>query len=149
VLEHLPDPVHFLRIAYESLDEGGVLSLSVPNDFNPFQNVLRNTLEYEPWWVAPPHHINYFDFPSLRRLVEHCGFEIVHQEATFPLDMFLLMGENYVGNDALGRKCHGKRKHFEMNLSTFESGKIKKQLYKNLSELSLGREVVLFSQKSF
>ncbi|MCF8076618.1 MAG: class I SAM-dependent methyltransferase [Desulfotignum sp.] len=149
VLEHLPDPVHFLRIAYESLDEGGVLSSSVPNDFNPFQNVLRDTLEYEPWWVAPPHHINYFDFSSLRKLLERCGFEIVHQEASFPMDMFLLMGENYVGNDALGRECHEKRKRFEMNFIKAEFRELKQALYKNLSNLGLGREAIFFAKKKF
>ena len=48
VLEHVPDPIDTLRITYTLLKPGGLLCLSVPNDYNPFQNVLREVCEYEP-----------------------------------------------------------------------------------------------------
>jgi SAM-dependent methyltransferase len=147
VLEHLPNPAALLHLVFEQLNEGGVICIVVPNDFNPIQLALRDHLGFKPWWVAPPHHINYFDFDSLQKLVERCGFDVVHKEATFPIDMFLLMGDNYIGNDALGRECHSKRKTLEMNFNKTGMIDIKRKLYQSFSEAGLGREVVIYAKK--
>ena len=146
VLEHIPDPKGMLQIARRLLGAGGLLCVVVPNDYNPFQHALRTTCGYKPWWVAPPHHINYFDFDSLSQLLASCGFKVVLREATFPIDMFLLMGDNYVGNGALGKQCHAKRKKFERNLSLAGLDKIKRRLYQSLADQGMGREVVLVGQ---
>jgi SAM-dependent methyltransferase len=147
VLEHISDPMSLLSLVHDQLNEKGLVCIVVPNDFNPFQVVLRDHLEFKPWWVAPPHHINYFNFKSLSRLVKKCGFEVVHKEATFPIDIFLLMGDNYIGNDELGRKCHGKRMNFEINLDRAGVNSLKQGLYQSMAELGLGREVVLYARK--
>jgi len=147
VLEHIPDPAALLTLAHGQLDAGGLLCVVVPNDFNPFQLVARDHLDFKPWWVAPPHHINYFNFNSLQRLMERCGFDVIHKEATFPIDIFLLMGDNYIGNDELGRACHSKRKILELNLSSSGMTEIKRHLYQNLANIGLGREVVLVARK--
>ena len=147
VLEHIPNPAALLALVNRRLNADGLICIAVPNDFSPFQIVLRDHLGYKPWWVAPPHHINHFDFASLSILVERCGFEVVHTEATFPIDMFLLMGDNYVGNDALGRQCHSKRKQFELNLATAGGATLKRAMYEAFAKLGIGREVVLFAKK--
>jgi len=147
VLEHIPNPAALLRLVHRQLSPSGMVCIVVPNDFNAFQLVLRDHLSYKPWWVAPPHHVNYFDFVSLSKLVEKQGFEVVHQEATFPIDLFLLMGDNYVGNDALGRACHSKRMNFEMALAKSGFGDVLSGLYSALAQQGLGREVVLFARK--
>ena len=54
VLEHLPDPAGLLRTCHGLLEPGGLVTISVPNDFNPFQQALQDHLGFEPWWVAPP-----------------------------------------------------------------------------------------------
>ncbi len=146
VLEHVPEPAVLLSLVHSQLTEGGLICIVVPNDFNPFQLLLRNELKFDPWWVAPPHHINYFDFDSLSRLLGRCGFEVVHKEATFPIDMFLLMGDNYIGNDELGRKCHEKRKLFELNLANING--LGPQLRTSLAGIGIGREVVLVAMRS-
>jgi SAM-dependent methyltransferase len=107
MLEHVSDPAAILLLAYRALDPGGLICVIVPNDYNPLQKVLREQAGYKPWWVAPPHHINYFDFDSLERLLRRAGFDVVLKTATFPIEIFLLMGDNYIDNDALGRICHG------------------------------------------
>jgi SAM-dependent methyltransferase len=147
VLEHIPDPAALLTLVHRQLSVDGVVCIVVPNDFNPFQIVLRDHLGFKPWWVAPPHHVNYFDFTSLLKLVERHGFEVVHEEATFPIDMFLLMGDDYVGNDALGRACHTKRKNFEMALQQSGSGKVLASLYSALARQGLGREIVMYARR--
>jgi SAM-dependent methyltransferase len=147
VLEHLTDPVGMLKIAHDLISPGGLLTLIVPNDFNPLQMILRDHVGMQPWWVAPPHHLNYFSHESLRKLVERVGFELVHMESTFPIDMFLMMGKNYVGNDPLGREVHGLRKAFDHNL--FDAGELdlRRKLCSAFAGIGLGREVVLYARK--
>ena len=147
VLEHIPNPIALLKLVHGQLDVDGLVCIVVPNDFNPFQLILRDHLGFDPWWVAPPHHINYFDFKSLASLLEKCGFEVLHQESTFPIDLFLLMGDNYITNDTLGRQCHKKRKQFDLNL--FESGRdgLKQDLYSAFAKIGIGREIVMYARK--
>lgn len=147
VLEHIPNPVALLSLVQGLIRPAGLLCIIVPNDYNPVQQALRDACGYAPWWVAPPHHINFFDFDSLSGLMARCGFEVVHRDTTFPIDLFLLMGDNYVGDDALGRVCHGRRKALEMNLARAGMRALKQQLYQALAGLGLGREVVLIGRR--
>ncbi len=147
VLEHITDPAGMLKLIHNQLNDDGIVCIVVPNDFNPFQLILRDHLDFKPWWVAPPHHINYFNFKSLTGLVERCGFEVVHKESTFPIDLFLLMGDNYIGNDEIGRKCHAKRMNFEKSMSLSGSDSLLENLYSDFAKQGIGREVVLYAKK--
>jgi len=147
VLEHLPDPAAMLSLVHGLLDPGGLICLVVPNDFNPFQRILQEHLGYRPWWVAPPHHLNYFDFPSLADLVRRSGFQVIRQEASFPIDLFLLMGENYVDQPELGRICHGRRKRFDLALLEHGGEPLHRAWSEALAGLGLGREIVLYGRK--
>jgi SAM-dependent methyltransferase len=147
VLEHIPNPTKMIQLAHSLLSSGGLLCVVVPNDYNPFQYALRNVLNFHPWWIAPPHHINYFNFDSLSLLLANNGYEILLTEATFPIDMFLLMGDNYIGKNTLGRLCHRKRMAFERNLAAAGLTHIKRQLYEAFASNGLGREIVLIAKK--
>ena len=146
VLEHLPDPLEMLKLVHGLLDDEGLICIIVPNDFNPFQLLLRDHAGFNPWWIAPPHHINYFNFDSLTSLVVKAGFEVIHLESTFPIDMFLLMDDNYIGNDALGRKCHEKRKTFDINIAKING--LGKKLRESFANIGIGREIVLVAKKT-
>ncbi len=147
VLEHIPEPGKFLGYIHSLLKPEGVLCVVVPNDYSPFQHALRTVCDFQPWWVAPPHHVNFFDFDSLALLLERTGFELESKEATFPIDLFLLMGDNYVGNDSMGRACHAKRKQFEMNLEAAGLNSVKRDLYKSFAQLNIGREVCIYARR--
>ena len=147
VLEHIPDPIGMLGLSKRLLLPDGLLCIVVPNDYNPFQQALRTSCGFDPWWLAPPHHINYFSHESLSRLLLKNGFDIISHTATFPIEMFLLMGDNYVGNDTLGRKCHKRRMSFEQNLVKAEKGELMARLYSGLAELGLGREIQITARK--
>ncbi|MEZ5669626.1 MAG: class I SAM-dependent methyltransferase [Alphaproteobacteria bacterium] len=82
VLEHLPDPAAILSTARGLLKPGGAVCVVVPNDFNPLQAAALQQ-GVEPYWVAPPHHLNYFTPHSLGRLLQACGFAVVERTATF------------------------------------------------------------------
>lgn len=148
VLEHIPDPAEMLDLVNRLLKPGGILCVIVPNDYNPLQQALRAGCGYPPWWLAPPHHVNYFDFTSLAGLMDKMGFEVIHKTATFPMELFLLMGDNYVGNDRLGRAMHEKRKSLEMNLERAGYEALWGKVYTALAEIKIGREVVMYARKS-
>lgn len=147
VLEHLTDPREMLEIVHGILHPGGVLSLIVPNDFNPFQEILWRDLGYPTWWVAPPHHLNYFDHRSLKNLLISCGFEIVDSTSTFPIDIFLLMGESYIGDDDKGRSLHKMRKTFDTNLLKGTGKELRRAILRSFSNIDLGREIDLICKK--
>ena len=147
VLEHIPDPCAALELVHSLLRPGGLVCLTVPNDYSPLQFALREARGFDPWWVAPPHHLNYFDTASLRRLVESRGFEPLREEGSFPMELFLLMGDNYIGDDSLGRACHAKRKSLEQTLHAAGLASLKRELYRRLGELGLGRELVLIARR--
>jgi len=147
VLEHVPDPREILRLVHGMIEPAGLLSVIVPNDYNSLQQLLRDRLGYQPWWVAPPHHLNYFSFDSLERLLQTLGFEVLRRTATFPMEIFLLMGENYVGEDSIGRRMHSMRKAFEMNLAQVSAGEMLTGFYDSLAARDLGRECVLVARR--
>ena len=147
VLEHVPNPIKLIRQSHSILNSGGIICIVVPNEYNHLQNALRESKNFTPWWLAPPHHINYFDFNSLTKLLEKEGFEVFEKESTFPMEIFLLMGENYIGNSRLGRDCHNLRKKFELVLEETGLSKLKREFYKSLANLGLGREVIIYAKK--
>jgi SAM-dependent methyltransferase len=145
VLEHVPDPRSLLQVVERLLDPGGLIALMVPNDYSPFQAALR-ARGVKPWWVAPPHHVNYFDVPSIQRLLSD-RFEMVAVETTFPIDLFLLMGDNYIGDDVVGRACHAKRKTFELEMARAGMTSVKQQMYRALAPLGIGRDIFVVARK--
>jgi SAM-dependent methyltransferase len=147
VLEHVPDPVDMVTRARERLSPGGLLCLNVPNDFTPFQESARDSLSLSEWWVAPPHHLNYFDFESLIRLVTQTGFEVREKTTSFPMEAFLLMGLDYTKDPALGRACHNQRKRFDLGLEKAGYRDARRAFYRALAEAGLGREAVVIAAK--
>jgi len=146
VLEHIPNPAEFLRLIRSQLNKDGLISIVVPNDFNSIQLIARDGLSMNPWWVAPPHHINYFNFESLACLLAQSGFELVHRESTFPIDIFLLMGDNYISNQKIGRESHVRRMNFEKNVLQFGGSEMLEKLYNSFASQGLGREVVMIGR---
>jgi 2-polyprenyl-3-methyl-5-hydroxy-6-metoxy-1,4-benzoquinol methylase len=149
VLEHLSDPVSVLKeIRTRLLKPGGILFIDVPNEFNPFQICGQKTHGLDPWWVAPPGHLNYFTPKTLKNLLRGTGFKVLCAEASFPLEMFLLFGRQYIGNAKLGRECHQQRMNFEHNLREQGYGKLLRKLYRSFAELGIGRKIVMYSRSA-
>jgi 2-polyprenyl-3-methyl-5-hydroxy-6-metoxy-1,4-benzoquinol methylase len=149
VLEHIPDPFGLCKTAWQILKPGGIFSLDIPNDFNILQNLLyESEIVTHPYWISPGHHLNYFNADSIQKLLIRAGFEIVYQESNFPMEFFLLMGDNYVDNEALGSLCHQKRMQFEETLyKTPETRKLLENLYTSFAKLGIGRSLSLYARK--
>jgi len=146
VLEHVPDPAALVGTCVGLLRPGGLLCVAVPNDYNPVQRALRSRGR-APWWVAPPHHLNYFDFESLERLLARAGLEPVARDTSFPIDLFLLMGIDYVGDEEVGRRCHGWRMRLEQGLAEGGHDGLRRELYRRFAELGLGRHAVVTARR--
>jgi len=146
VLEHIADPIALLGLARDRLAQGGLICVNVPNDFSPFQAAARAAGQTGDWWIAPPHHLNYFDFASLGALLERLGFAIVERTTSFPMEAFVMMGENYVGDTALGRACHAKRKKFDLALEAAGLRHVRRAFYSALAGQGIGREAVVIAR---
>jgi SAM-dependent methyltransferase len=144
VCEHLPDPRHHLRWAHDVLAPGGIVCVQIPNDFNKLQLAARDALGKPDWWVAPPYHINYFSFESLEGVMRSEGFEPVGRDTTFPVEWFLLMGEDYVGDGSLGRSVHARRMTLETRLEPLG---MRRPLHQHLAERGVGREAIVHARK--
>lgn len=147
VIEHLQSPRAFVRTSRNLLKEGGLLFVNCANDFNPFQKALRETQDYPAWWFVPPEHINYFTVGSLSNFLEKEGFVVEERSTSFPIDIFLLMGDNYVADPALGKPAHARRTAFEAVLEQAGMGELRNKLYKAFADLDLGRQIDLVARK--
>ncbi len=145
VVEHVPNPLEVIQLAKGLLKENGILTISVPNDFSPMQRALVDACDYSPWWVVPNHHLNYFDFDSLANLIVKAGLDVFDKTTNFPMEMFLLMGQAYTQKPDLGRKLHGWRKNFDLNMAVNKNG-LHEDFYRALADVGMGRLVVLFAQ---
>ena len=147
VLEHLSHPHETLKsIQKNLLNPGGIVVIEVPNEFSDFQTAAVAEHNLDEWWVCPPHHLNYFSSSSLKSLLEQCDYEVEHIQGSFPMELFLLMGDVYVGNQELGKKCHNKRVEFEKIMRKHNKTEKLMLFYQALAELDLGRTSLVFAR---
>lgn len=147
VLEHIPDVEETIKAMNESLKMNGLVYIVVPNDFNPIQNLLVEQYNYRQWWISPKEHINYFCFNTMENLLRRNGFEILEKNTSFPMELFLMMDENYVDNSNLGSMCHKRRKAFELKLYKNNMENLLHDFYKSFAENGLGRDVIIIAKK--
>ena len=147
VLEHVLEPEACVERIAALLSPGGVAYVEVPNDFSAFQTTARDRLGLSSWWVAPQHHLNYFDADSLAGLLRRHGLVEIDRLASFPMELFLLMGEDYVSDAAAGPACHAKRMAFERHLIEADRMDTLASLYRALAHAGAGRTCGLLVRK--
>lgn len=149
VLEHVIDPVNLLIELNKLLVKGGVLIITVPNDFSKLQNKLlkENKISRE-FWVQYPDHLNYFSNESLIAICEQTGTKHYKSISDFPIDYFLANPDsNYVEDKTKGKNCHKARVWLD-NLNCSISIEKTIKLYEALAELGSGRQISGFFIKS-
>ena len=160
VLEHVHNPIEVLENCYKLLKPKGIIVIEVPNDYNPLQKIVQNTLKKEEYWLtiltksrnyhwaSKMDHLNYFNFQSLNRILKRLDFKIIYQQSTFPLELFLLMGDDYLKSEKIGKKIHQKRMNLEKRLLSQKNQHLKKELYEKFAEIGIGRTAVIYAQKT-
>lgn len=144
VLEHVPDPVAVLGALRKLLAPSGVLAFRVPNDFSEIQAAAEAAgVERKGWWIAAPDHINYFRPETARAACAEAGLEVVSITADFPMELFLLMGVNYVDDPADGKRAHAMRRQLELALPK----PMRQRLYQALAGLGMGRNILVTARR--
>lgn len=143
VLEHIPNPEKTLDLVKQLLNTKGILLIRVPNDFNKLQMDINEIIVNKYWWTKEVGHVNFFSFESLEKLLDDKGFDIIYKTCDFPMELFVLMGDNYIDNQTLGKECHKRRMNFELNIN----GELKKKIYDKLASIGLGRNIIIYAKK--
>jgi 2-polyprenyl-3-methyl-5-hydroxy-6-metoxy-1,4-benzoquinol methylase len=143
VLEHVPNPVGIIELLEKVLEPEGLILIRVPNEFNDLQLAAQKKYDCKPWWIAIPDHINYFNVDTLSHMLDMLGFETIYRQSDFPMEAFLLMGDNYIGNPEVGSNCHQKRINFEMSISD----DLRRKIYQSLAEIGVGRDIMILARK--
>jgi SAM-dependent methyltransferase len=144
VLEHVRDPAALVMTLSEALESGGRLVVRVPNDFSGIQAAAQDHLGHEPWWIAVPDHLNYFDHASIAGLLARLGFEVVDVQADFPMELFLLMGDDYVADPPLGATVHERRRRLELALP----GELRRSMGRAWVRAGIGRNTMVVARRS-
>jgi 2-polyprenyl-3-methyl-5-hydroxy-6-metoxy-1,4-benzoquinol methylase len=147
VLEHSISPNKVLQKCHSILDDNGIIIVEVPNDFNPLQKIVEEAYGKREWWIAPSEHLNYFTFQSIINLIEANGFEILLKDATFPLELFLLMGNDYVKDGEIGKEKHQERMRMELNFMKNNGLELKQKIYQKFADLEIGRRLIIYAKK--
>jgi SAM-dependent methyltransferase/ribosomal protein S27E len=88
LLEHLYEPLNFLKKTYSLLKTGGYLFLTTLNG-KGFDILL---LWEKSKSIAPPHHLNFFNTESLKFIMEKIGFEVIEVSTPGKLDWDIVEG---------------------------------------------------------
>jgi SAM-dependent methyltransferase len=103
VLEHVPEPVAFMRHCATLLKSNGKLFLNVPNLDSLEARVLGRK-----WPLLLAEHLNYFNHKSLRRCGAAAGLRPIHfgrRPVSFSLDYILFrLSQHKIPGAALGRR---------------------------------------------
>jgi 2-polyprenyl-3-methyl-5-hydroxy-6-metoxy-1,4-benzoquinol methylase len=148
VLEHVVDPIHFINdISDHFLRAGSIIQIEVPNEFSLLQKLAKDKHSLNEWWVAPPAHLNYFNLPAMKKIFNHLNLEIIDAYGSFPMELFLLMGRDYISDPELGRAAHSDRVEFEMSFLTKGKSAELLDLYRRLIMGNVGRQVTIIGRK--
>jgi 2-polyprenyl-3-methyl-5-hydroxy-6-metoxy-1,4-benzoquinol methylase len=145
VLEHVIDPTSLLRSLRKLVRENGIAVVTVPNDCSVTQRAALDAGHIvEPFWIAPPDHLSYFDRESLVQASAAMGWSCLNVLADFPVDWFLFHpGSNYVRDRSVGKAAHQARVQLE-NLIHSRDPEGVIDFWSALAQIGFGRDLTAF-----
>jgi len=147
VLDNILDPLQLIKdISNKLLKNGGICVVDTSNEYNPLQIAIQKLYNIEKWWLKGDT-INFFNFDSLQIIFKKSGLSTCHYESTFPLEMFPLMGKNYIGNTDIGKESHLSRVTFEDNLRKVGMWHTKRRLFKVFADNHFCRNIIIYGRK--
>lgn len=149
VLEHVINPISILNQIKEIMSEETLLYIDVPNDYSEFQDFLLKKGYSKNTWFCPPQHLHYFQFSSLKNLLEGEGFEIVSLQSGYPIEQFLVNEfSNYSNNKNTGKAAHNARVEIS-NFLVDQGLKEYIKLNESFANLSFGRDIRAIVKRKF
>ena len=70
-----------------------------------------------------------------------------HLESTFPLELFLLFGFDYINNEQIGKKIHSMRMKFDSILYSSNNNTLKRKIYSSFANMGIGRTIIVYAKK--
>lgn len=104
VLEHVVDPVAFLRELRQSAKKGATMFIEVPNLNDPLLSIW-NVEAYQKFFYHSAH-LHYFTEASLKKAAMLAGFSAAQIEVSFTQDYNLLNHLNWIMNNAPQATCN-------------------------------------------
>ncbi len=146
-IEHIADPRQAIADALEILVDDGVVCVVFANDFSAVQQAASLRTQGLEWWVVPAEHVNYFDLAGMQHLLESLGLVPIDVIGSFPIDLFLCMGYDYVKDSDLGRDMHERRMLLEFSFR--DSGRLSdlEEAYRGLGRAGFGREIEIIATR--
>ena len=144
VLEHVIDPAALMHSMRQLLEPGGVLAITVPNDYSRLQSLLLQEGQIDrDVWFAPPQHLHYFNSENLAHFCASRGYELVDAFSDFPVDLYLLHpGSNYVTDPSRGSAAHRARMLHDLMIA--EAGLDPYlDVYRALFKVGIGRDITV------
>ena len=149
VLEHLISPISVLRQIKNIMNMDTLLYIDVPNDYSSFQDFLIEKGYSKNTWFCPPQHLHYFQFSSMRNLLEGEGFEIVSFQSGYPIEQFLVNEfSNYSNNKSAGKAAHNARVEIS-NFLVDQGLEEYIKLNESFANLSFGRDIRAMVNRQF
>jgi SAM-dependent methyltransferase len=145
VLEHVLDPMSLLKSLRSLVAPGGVVAITVPNDFSILQrSALEKGFISKPFWLAFPDHISYFDHKSLCNAARQAGWEVADTISDFPVDWFLCnSNSNYVNDSSKGKAAHNAKVDIE-NIIFEKPIQEVANLWRAMAKADCGRNLTIF-----
>lgn len=144
VMEHLSDPAEMIAQCRARLSEGGKLLLVVPNDFSPPQGIAARKLGKPLYWLHDTH-VNYWNTKRFEIFLNKCDLRAVLMMASFPMEWFLLMGQNYLSNPEVGEMVHAWRKEMELTMMRENPGALIEQSLR-FAHAGIGRDLFVVAE---
>jgi SAM-dependent methyltransferase len=146
VFEHVPEPIALMKRIRRILSPNGMIMFIVPNDFSVLQTVYLEKTKRKPWFLILPDHINFFSLDTIDDVMKKAGYDIIGKTVQYPLEFFLLQGDDYVAMPRIGKDCHNKRVVFEK--AFFDTGRNDdlENIYRGFADIGIGRDMYIFAR---
>jgi len=149
ILEHVIDPLALVTKCSDLLSVGGLLVITVPNDFSILQSSLitSNVINRE-YWICPPDHLNYFSLESLVKLQVASNLKVLDSICDFPIEWFLMNNHsNYINDPTVGKSAHLARARLDSLINSNRDSEMKLNFWRSMAALGFGRTITTFSKK--
>lgn len=143
LLEHLPDPVAFLRWSRDHLASGGVLMLAVPQEWTVRQQLANEKAAVKNYWLDPTH-LHYWHRETLFVLLARCGFQVADALATYPVEDWILSGHDYTADPAVGAEGHRILRGVELQLGEF----VRRSEARAWADAKQGRDLIVVAKRA-
>jgi len=74
VIEHVPNPLEYIKKAYKILNKHGILVIFTPNNDSYGMDVLKSKSTH----ICPPDHLYVFNNKSIKNIFDKIGFKVIH-----------------------------------------------------------------------